>query len=194
MNQSTRVFVEGSTGSAENNRDPSVRPVLRWFLLFTKPGGEDKARVNLERQGLSVYYPRLLLPCVRNGRWANRIVPLFPRYLFVQHDSARPLAPIRSTRGVVKIVGFGGEPTEVPDRLVRDLMAAANPETGLHALKTHRQLHSGAQVSVIAGPFEGLEGLFERELGQERVIVLLKLLGQETRLCIPSGYILPVGV
>lgn len=174
--------------------ESSSRQGLRWFLLFTKPASERIACCNLERQGYKVYYPRLLQPSLRNGRWIDRVVSLFPRYIFVQLDCAKQsLAPISSTLGVARIVRFGRELAKVPDQLVRSLMLAADPESGLHKLKGANTLKRGSRVTVIAGLFEGLEGVFERVDGQERVVILLKLLGQETAVRLPSGYVLPLG-
>jgi transcriptional antiterminator RfaH len=164
----------------------------RWFLILTKPSGENAAQVNLERQGYRVYYPRLLRPALYRGRWIERIVSLFPRYLFVQFDAAtRSLAPVRSTLGVANIVRFGTEAAVVPGAVVDGLMHCADPETGLHRLKTGRTFEPGAAVRVIAGAFEGLQGIFERDVGSERVVILLKLLGQDASVRVPSRFVVP---
>lgn len=52
--------------------------------------------------------------------------PLFPRYLFIRFgrgDSAPSWTPIRSTKGVSRLVSFGVEPAKVADRLVDTLRA-----------------------------------------------------------------------
>lgn len=166
--------------------------MLRWFLVLTKPSCEQTAKDHLERQGFRVYYPRLISSVLSRGEWVERIASLFPRYLFVQLDSARQsLAPVRSTLGVVNLVRFGVEPKAVPDRVVNGLIDRADPESGLHRLSCDRPLTSGARVSVIAGAFQGLEGIFERDAGNERVVVLLQLLGQEAPVRITSRYVVP---
>jgi transcriptional antiterminator RfaH len=170
----------------------SAQAAHRWFLVFTKPSGEQLAKTNLERQGFQVYYPRLQQPSLYRGRWVDRIVSLFPRYLFLRLDTLRQsLAPVRSTLGVANIVRFGLESTMVPDSIVTDLMRRADPETGLHRLAGSGPLKHGARVTVVAGAFEGFAGIFEREAGDERVVVLLKLLGQETQVRVPSRYVMP---
>lgn len=165
--------------------------LLRWFLVLAKASGEEVARTNLHRQGYAVYYPRLLRRALYRGRWAERIVPLFPRYLFVQLDtSCQALAPVRSTLGIVDFVRFGSKPALVPDSIVEDLRGRADAATGLHRLHAHALEH-GAAVSVISGVFAGLDGIFEREVGEQRVVVLLRLLGQETAVRVPSGFVWP---
>lgn len=178
--------VDASSGSA--------RRLLHWFLVFTKPAGEALAQENLLRQGYRVYYPRLLRPIFHRGKWIERIVSLFPRYLFIQVDPLeQSLSPVRSTQGVASIVRFGPEATVVPNAIVSDLLRRADPLSGLHRLaRVPEALKAGSPVNIIAGAFEGLNGIFEREVGEERVVVLLKLLGQCTPVRLPSQYIAPV--
>jgi transcriptional antiterminator RfaH len=171
----------------------SNRPsLLRWFLVFTKPSGEATAKANLERQGYRVYHPRLLHPSLHRGRWVDRIVSLFPRYLFIQLNmEQQSLAPVRSTLGVANIVRFGAQSTVVPDSVIAALSQRADPESGLHRLNRSKPFEPGARISVVAGAFEGLDGIFERDSGSERVVVLLELLGQVTPVTIPSRNVVP---
>jgi transcriptional antiterminator RfaH len=184
----------------EISKEPQVAAVedsacAHWFLILTKPANEHVAQVNLERQGYRVYYPRLLRPSLYRGRWIERIVSLFPRYLFVQLDAAaRSLAPVRSTLGVANIVRFGADAAVVPATVVDGLIRCADPETGLHRLKNPPSFEPGAPVRVIAGAFEGLQGIFERDVGSERVVILLKLLGQDAAVRVPSRFVVPCQV
>jgi transcriptional antiterminator RfaH len=179
------------TAPVSHTRAPAKEPVLlRWFAVLTKPAGEQVAQVNLERQGFRVYCPRLLRPLFQRGRWVERIVPLFPRYLFVQLDLAcQSLAPVRSTLGVASLVRFGAEPKAVPNSIVDSLVDRADPESGLHRLNSDRALTRGTRVNVVAGAFEGLDGIFDREAGEDRAVVLLQLLGRLTPVGIPSRFV-----
>jgi transcriptional antiterminator RfaH len=164
----------------------------QWFLVLAKPSAEAKARVNLERQGYRVYYPRLVRPMFCRGRWVDRIVALFPRYLFLSIDvGAQALAPVRSTLGVADIVRFGPEYAQVPESIVTDLVHRADPVTGLHRLNRDRSFRPGAPVRVIAGAFSGCDGIYECDAGADRVVVLLSLLGQSTRARMSSEFIVP---
>lgn len=163
----------------------------RWFLVLTKPSSERIAESNLQRQGFRVYYPRVAKPARNRGRWVDRIVSLFPRYLFVQLDTdQQSLAPIRSTSGVSSLVCFGSTPAVVPARMMDDLIKRADPVSGLHLL-ANSVIQRGARVSIVAGAFEGLSGIFEREAGNDRVVILLRLLGLDTPVRVQSGHIAP---
>lgn len=164
--------------------------MLRWYLIHTKVSGETLAQRNLERQGYEVYLPCLARDIRLGGRLRARVTALFPRYLFLRLDEGQQtLAPVRSTLGVTTVVGFGTSYTTVPDKIVNELRSRADPVSGLHRLKCRSLWVAGAAVRITAGAFEGLEGVFERVAGSERVFVLLKLLGQEASVCIPSACI-----
>jgi len=151
-----------------------------WYLVFTKAQGEQTASINLRRQGYRVYCPLLLRRMVSRGRQTERIVALFPRYLFVQLDTTwQSLAPVRSTIGVASIVCFGSEPALVPQSMVDALRDRADPATGLHWLHV-APLERGSPVRVVAGAFQGFDGIFERAAGEDRVVILLQLLGERT--------------
>jgi transcriptional antiterminator RfaH len=162
-----------------------------WYLVHTKPSAETTARSNLERQGYEVYYPQLARTVRRVGAWKETIGPLFPRYLFVRVvEGLQPLSPIRSTLGVANVVRFGLDYAVVPFNVIRELREQADPVTGLHRLKP-RSLSRGAQIRIADGVFRGIEGVFERALGLDRVLVLLKLLGQSSSVDVPAGFVVP---
>ncbi len=83
---------------------------MHWYLVHTKPRQEACALQNLERQGYDCYLPLLASEKLIKGAVTKLAEPLFPRYLFIRldtGDSAKSWSPIRSTRGVSKLVGFG---------------------------------------------------------------------------------------
>lgn len=179
--QSTSCHAHVAAGSA----------ALQWFLVLTKPCAEKVAELNLERQGYRVYYPRLLRPSLSRGRWKDRIVSLFPRYLFIQLDATcQSLAPVRSTVGVASIVCFGARTAVVSDAIIAALMHKADPQSGLHELQCPL-FEVGSAVRVLTGAFAGLEGIFERQDGQDRVVILFQMLGREARVNLPAGFVAP---
>ena len=173
-------------------RESRITGVDSWYVIRSKPRGESIAQTQLARQGFRVYFPRLLQPARVRGRWVDRIEPLFPRYLFLRADvEKQSLAPVRSTVGITEIVRFGNEYAIVPDQVVVDLMNRAEPETGLHRLR--KPLYErGVHVRVSEGPFSGLEGVFECHEAEERVLILLEVLGRQTRVRIPVGQVEPL--
>jgi transcriptional antiterminator RfaH len=158
----------------------------RWYLIHTKPCGEALAQENLRRQGFETYLPRVAFKVRRQGRGRMCVAPLFPRYLFLQLEEGRQaLSPVRSSVGVSAVVRFGLHYAIVSDEIIEELSGRADPQTGLHHLAA-RALIPGEPVRVDAGAFEGLSGVFERHAGPDRVVVLLRLLGQEAAVQFPA--------
>lgn len=157
-----------------------------WYLVRTKVRAESFAQTQLERQGYVVCYPRAVRIVRCRGRALERIEPLFPRYVFVRLDVVRQsLGPVRNTFGVSEIVRFGEKYAVIPERVVCALIDNADPVSGLHRLKEPRFVR-GAPVHVSGGAFGGLEGVFERYEGEQRVLILLEVLGRQTRICMQA--------
>jgi transcriptional antiterminator RfaH len=170
----------------------ALAAMTRWYLIHTKSGAEATAEAHLERQGYEVYLPRLAEVVRRRSRWQERVVPLFPRYLFLRLDQgSQVLCPVRSTRGVTNVIRFGSDYAIVPDQLIQAIQARADAETGLHRLPPPALPARGSTVRLANGPFEGVEGIFVCKSGDDRVVVLLNLLGRETRVQVPIHSILP---
>jgi len=115
-----------------------------------------------------------------------RTESLFPRYVFLRSDpSLQSLAPIRSTRGVTGVVRFGGEPASVPDAVIAQILARIDPEDGFVRLGVP-DLLPGAAVRINEGPFTGLDAIFVSYHSDDRVRLLLQMLGSEREIVIPK--------
>jgi transcriptional antiterminator RfaH len=162
----------------------------QWYTVYTKPRQEKAAEENLERQGYEVYCPRIQLDRRLRGRWQKIIEPLFPRYLFVHLEQGKDsFSPIRSTFGVSDFVRFGGEPKTVPNSLIEGIKAREDIGQKVHI--GCRQWQCGDEVEIIEGSFVGLRGLFEASSSEERVIILLQLLGRDNKVRISRDAIVP---
>ena len=151
---------------------------MHWYLVHTKPRQERVALDNLERQGYPCYLPIFPKERLRRGRLAVSDQPLFPRYLFIQlglGDSVKSWSPIRSTKGVSRLVTFGVEPAQVADELIaqlrlRELTAQSDPE---------RLFQPGENVCLTEGPFAGIEGVFQTTDGEQRAMILIEFLSKQ---------------
>lgn len=165
-------------------------PLEQWYLIHTKPLAEDTAQAHLTRQGYTTYLPRLVQTVRRRQRWTERVAPLFPRYLFLRLDSGRQsLGPVHSTIGVCNVVRFGARYAVVREEIIAELRARADSLTGLHRLQMAARFMRGTHVRITAGPFCGIDGIFERADGAERVMVLLNLLGHEMPVAFPTDLV-----
>lgn len=158
-----------------------------WHLVFTKPKQEFCAYENLGRQGYECYLPTLPAEKLRQGLLRVVSEPLFPRYLFIrlgQGNSAKSWMPIRSTKGVSRLVSFGAEPVRVDDGLIEALrtqeaFAQAEPKC---------LFKRGERVRLTQAPFAGIEGVYQMTNGELRAIVLIEILCKPLAVCIaPAG-------
>ncbi len=92
-----------------------------WHCAVTQPIREHLAACELRAAGWTVYLPLHRVPPA--GHHGPRIVPLFPRYLFVEFAVNDPWGAIARTRGVVSLITHGeGQPTRLPLGVVEDLI------------------------------------------------------------------------
>jgi transcriptional antiterminator RfaH len=87
---------------------------------------------------------------------------------------------VRSTRGVVGMVRFGGQPAVVPDAVMEALSKREDPASGLHQDK-RPPFSGGEPVKLVDGPLAGMEGVFTQQDCERRVFVLLELLGKANK-------------
>jgi transcriptional antiterminator RfaH len=150
---------------------------MHWYLVHTKPRQEKCALDNLLRQGYQCYLPMIPAEKLSQGQIVVAYEPLFPRYLFIrlgQGDSAKSWAPIRSTKGVSRLVSFGIEPARMDDGLIELLrMQEASVQAEPKCL-----FKPGERVRLTAAPFAGIEGIYQMADGERRVMVLIEILSK----------------
>jgi transcriptional antiterminator RfaH len=162
---------------------------LPWYVVHTKARQEQSACENLVRQGYAVYLPRIKVMKRLRGLQQAVLEPLFPRYIFLQQASvAQSLAPVRSTLGVATIVRFGQEPAQMQSETLQNIR---NFEAQSNAAKDAdiSPLQPGERVRIADGPLSGFEGLIS-SVSQQRVVVLMQLLGQDTQVSLSHNQLL----
>jgi len=160
-----------------------------WYVVHTQPHRENRAVLNLRRQGFDTYMPKFRR--VRRHARKTDIVsrPLFPRYMFVKFDLNRELwRSIHSTYGVSRLISKGEEPIPVPVGVVEEIRARED-DNGFVVLGLPAGIGLGSPVRLIDGIFAESRGVLDRIADQNRVSVLLQLLGREVRVSLPASFI-----
>jgi len=167
---------------------------ISWYALRSKPRKEEIVWRQVLSHGYETFYPRLRVQPV-NPR-SRKVRPYFPGYLFVhvdlEHIGSSAFQWMPHTLG---LVSFGGEPALVPENLIFDIRKRID-EINKAGGEVLEGLKPGDEVRINDGPFRGYEAIFDYKLpGNERVKVLLELLGNQRRvpLEIDSGSIQPLG-
>ena len=146
-----------------------------WYLVKTKSKQEDIAILNLENQNFHVYCPFVLI--------RNKNEVLFPGYIFIQLDKdTQNWSPIRSTKGVLYFVKFGLSYAKIPDSIIEFIKT--NELNTAEQLKNMNKFKSGDKVQITDGVFKNCIAIFKSFKSDERVILLMNLLGQPQELTI----------
>ena len=105
--------------------------------------------------------------------------PLFPGYMFVAFDRKNmPWHKINNTLGVSKLLTLNNEPYIIPKTLITNMMAQCDLGGIFHP---ERQFTKGDSVRFISGPFDSFLATVENIDKNQRVWVLIGLMGQSTR-------------
>lgn len=154
----------------------------RWYVIQCKPREDGRALENLRNQSYEAFQPLLPREQVRRGRRQLVSEPLFPGYVFVRlSDVDDNWAPLRSTRGVARLVRFGGVPAVLPDAVMDMILARlAQAREAPHAL-----YEPGQPVQIASGPFAGVSAVFAAYDGEARAIIMLRLLQQMQTVSLP---------
>jgi transcriptional antiterminator RfaH len=164
---------------------------MKWYVAHTKPRQEFRAQENLQNQGYEIFLPTCLEEKIIKGQYQQVVIPLFPRYLFIQLDQQNDnFSPIRSTRGVNQLLrfGIGGEPVHVPSELIEDLRSRVSK-----AIPVKQLFYPGESVQIQGGPFKGFEAQYQKMLtstsGEIRSLLLVEILGKQQALTVPIDQI-----
>jgi transcriptional antiterminator RfaH len=149
-----------------------------WYLVHCKPRQDERAEENLLRQGYICYRPQHGRERVVKGRRLTIAESLFPGYLFIQLAADANWSPLRSTRGVNRIVSFGGVPLRLDDSLITHLQQRT-------AMTIKPELAAGDSVRITQGGFAELDAIFVSMDGEQRVILLLNMLNHEQKISMP---------
>ena len=154
-----------------------------WYLVQCKPRQDARAEEHLLRQGYTCYRPQH--SCERVVRGCRQVVveSLFPGYLFIQLAADANWSPLRSTRGVSRIVAFGG----MPLRLDSSLIVHLQQRTSVTIKPT---FETGDSVRITEGGFAELDAIFVAMDGEQRVLLLLNMLNRQQQISMPLVSIL----
>ncbi|SEG57576.1 transcription/translation regulatory transformer protein RfaH [Marinobacterium lutimaris] len=156
-----------------------------WYVVQAKPGQTARAQQELENQGFDLFVPWISIEKIKRGKRVTEEEPLFPGYLFIwlsEMDSN--WRPIRSTRGVARVITFGNKPAVVPGAVIEALRSKLRSDK-----EPEQVLKSQQKIEIAEGPFKGLNAVFVQYDGEQRAFVLLELLGKWQRLSMDLGSI-----
>ena len=150
-----------------------------WYVVQLKSNSHKVAELNLNRQGFKTFVPVQEVSQRRVSRFVSSIKLLFPGYMFVSFNPEEPFwTKIRSTIGVLRLVGIGEKPKDIPSYIIEEIMQMCDHSGKFLPSKT---LAKGDNVRIIRGSFADFLATIDKIHDNKRIHVLLKFMGHVTK-------------
>jgi transcriptional antiterminator NusG len=162
---------------------------LKWYIVHTYSGFENKVKKNLEERiktlGYEALFGQIVVPTeqvieLKKGLKKTSSRKFYPGYILVQ--MALNEETWHAVRNTAKVTGFvGGEvkPTPISDEEAEKIIHQM--EEGVSKPKPKYRFEEGDEVRVIDGPFSNFQGVVEEvKPDKEKVRVLITIFGRST--------------
>lgn len=161
-----------------------------WYLLYTAPRAEKKAKVELDLRGFNTYLPvqKLLKQWSDRKKWVEE--PLFRSYLFIHTELEKNYFEVLNVPGIVKFVSFEKRPVLVQDKHIQLIELLLGNFKDLEAMPY--ELTPGDEVEIIAGVLAGHKVKVINKGSGKQVFVEFPEMMQSLKVNIPLKYIKPI--
>jgi len=183
----TATVVRRTAHYADAVELPAAWTEQHWYAAYTCAQHEKRVAAELGMREVEHFLP--IYSSVR--RWKDRRVtldlPLFPGYVFVRL-ALRDRLRVVQIPSVVRLVGFNGLPTALPDTEMEIMRSGLS-----RSLRTepHPFLTVGRRVRIAGGPFAGLEGVLKGKKNSLRVVVSLELIQRSVAVDVDIADVVP---
>jgi transcriptional antiterminator NusG len=149
----------------------------KWYAIHTRSRFEQKVHDGIYGKSIEVFLPKIQVMSRRKDRRKKILIPLLPGYVFVNTAlDPEEYLNILKTVGVVRLIGFKGQPVPVKDEEISSLMILDGTDRTVH---NRDFINSGDMVMIMEGPLKGLVGFYIRHKDQShRVVVSVELLNR----------------
>jgi len=156
---------------------------LKWYVIHTYSGYENKVKANLEKiiqsRGMQDYIADIVIPMeeqieIKDGKKKTTLKKIFPGYVLIKMimtDETWYL--VRNIRGVTGFVGPLSRPVPLTDEEIKFM--------GVESFPPVFDYEVGDSVRVISGPLENFIGTVEEiSVDKKKVRVSVSMFGRET--------------
>jgi len=147
----------------------------KWYALHTRSRFEQKVFDGLHEKNLEAFLPKIQVMSRRKDRRQKIQVPMIPGYVFVRSVlTPEDYYPIITTTGVVRMVGFKGNPVPANEEEIASLMILDGTD---RTVQNRAYMKKGDRVMIMEGPLKGVVGFYLHHKGKsDRVVVSVELL------------------
>jgi transcriptional antiterminator NusG len=161
-----------------------------WVAVQVRTLHEKLAAEHLALRGYECFLPLQLsrAELASGVHYADKSRPLFPGYLFCRYKTHYAFRIVQAP-GVIRILGFCGVPSVLPDEEIEAVFRIVN---SCCYSEPWPFLQIGQRVRIISGPLGGLEGVLVCRDCSSRVVVSVTLLRRSVAVEVDKASIVPV--
>lgn len=165
--------------STHPDRPAAFSEELAWYCVRIRPKQEHitarALRVDVDVEVFSPFV-RFKRSRGRGTMWVTEA--LFPGYLFAKFHIIEQFRHVNATRGVAKILSFGGSPAVVPEAVITTVRE--NMPESEEIIIIPDTLAPGDEVKIVSGPYAGIRTIVTKVVpSRRRVGILLEILGSD---------------
>jgi transcriptional antiterminator NusG len=177
------------TERAPESAAPGENPNVKWYVVHTYSGHEQKAKRHLESaievSGYEHKFGRVIVPTeqvteMKQGKKSTSTRKFLPSYILVEVDldnESRHL--VVSTPGITNFVGGGGKPQPLRPEEVEHIIG--HMEKGPVLKSDEMPYSAGDAVKVTDGPFADFSGVVSEVIPERKKIkVMVSIFGRPT--------------
>ena len=153
-----------------------------WIVARNKPNQDKIALINLERQNFELFQPTFKTISRVQNKFKEIIKPVFPGYIFIAINlEENNWHKINNTRGISRIIVFENKIPFICSKLIEQLRYRFSLN---NAPKAADPFEIGMNAEITNGPFAELIGKIQEIDADQRIWILLDILGTQTRVSI----------
>jgi transcription antitermination factor NusG len=161
---------------------------MQWFAVYTVTRHEKRVAHLLNLRMIENFVPLYQKQCQwRDGSKVMLQLPLFSSYLFVRINRSGRV-PVLQVPGVRSIVGFGSQPSPIPDNYIAWLRDSLRQRK----IEPHPYLAVGTKVRIRCGAMAGTEGILLRVKNDFRVVLTMEMINRSVAVEVTLNDIEPV--
>ncbi len=139
-----------------------------WYIFYTHPRSEKKARDALASMKLEVYLPLK----EEFHDWKNRqkkliLKPLFPSYIFVR-TSPSLIYKVLQLPNITRYIGYGSTPSTISSEEITLIQKTL--DSNVDPFMENGKV-IGKTAKIIHGPCRGCEGILYERNGRDRFLI-----------------------
>lgn len=154
------------------------RDEKKWYAIYVRSRYEKKVSKLLVEKGVETFLPLIEEVRIWSDRKKKVEEPLFKGYVFVRIDLRNRLGVLQ-TEGVVRLVGFGRDPSPIPQKEIDWIKVVLNsPSIAKQGIRRESFPSLGERVEVLSGPMRGLQGVVAEYRGNTRLVIQIEAIAR----------------